>query len=188
MANRKRLPSARLLRRLIAYDPSTGEMRWKERPVWMFSDNHYGRETLARMWNERRAGEIAFSATDAAGYKTGQIFSRRLQAHRVIFKMEFGICPRYVDHINHDPADNRLANLRAVTNKQNLQNASLSKANRSGVTGVFWHRRDRAWVARIRVDGRDIHLTQSKNKRAAIAARKAAERKYGFHPNHGRPK
>lgn len=184
---KKKMPSARLLRRLIDYDSATGEMRWKERPAWMFSDVHYGRKVLARMWNTRYAGKPAFTASQCGGYKVGRLFDRGFLAHRVAWAIHNGMPPTdQIDHINGDRSDNRIENLRAVSNQDNAKNAAIGKANTSGVMGVFWCQKNKAWVARIKTNGKTIHLLQSKDKRVAIAARKAAERKYGFHPNHGR--
>ncbi len=55
------------------------------------------------------------------------------------------------DHINHDTLDNRRVNLRAVTNQQNQWNQKNPK-------GYCWHKRDKKYQARIKVNGRGIHL------------------------------
>jgi hypothetical protein len=60
--------------------------------------------------------------------------------HRVIWKMEHGTDPEIIDHINGNPRDNRLENLRSVSHRVNIQNSNLSKANTSGVKGVSTHR------------------------------------------------
>ena len=51
----------------------------------------------------------------------------------------------YVDHINHNPLDNRLVNLRWISNRNNLRNSSMSKKNTSGFQGVVF-KKDR-WSA-----------------------------------------
>ena len=97
-----------------------------------------------------------------------------------------------VDHINHDSCDNRLSNLRDATQAENQRNQSLNKLNKSGVCGVqerkgvngsTW----RAQIGKIKDDGGYItaYLGSFKTKEKAIAARKAAEVKLGYHKNHG---
>jgi hypothetical protein len=109
------------------------------------------------------------------------------KAHRLTFLYMTGsFPPDQVDHINGVTDDNRWANLRASTNAENSRNTCLRSDNTSGVLGVCWHKRDGAWIANIRKDGRKHHLGYFANLADAIAARKAAEVKYGFHPNHGR--
>jgi len=53
---KRKLPSARVLRRLLDYDPETGKLTWKERPVWMFAEGARGRQVSANVWNGRNAG------------------------------------------------------------------------------------------------------------------------------------
>ena len=93
-----------------------------------------------------------------------------------------------VDHINGNPLDNRSSNLRDVTQLENCRNKSLSKSNKSGHTGVYERRgvKGSTWNAQIEPDGRAINLGTFKTLAKAIAARKAAEVKYGFHKNHGK--
>ncbi|QDP61702.1 MAG: hypothetical protein Unbinned4466contig1000_14 [Prokaryotic dsDNA virus sp.] len=82
--------------------------------------------------------------------------------------------------------DNRLCNLRKVTRVENSRNAAIGKNNKSGCTGVHLNKNNKNWVASIKVNGKGILIGSFKNKEEAIKARKEAERKYGFHPNHGR--
>ena len=63
-----------------------------------------------------------------------------------------------VDHINGNGLDNRRVNLREATHSQNQWNRGPSCRNTSGFKGVGWHKARREWRARIKVEGRDIHL------------------------------
>jgi hypothetical protein len=51
--------------------------------------------------------------------------------------------------------------------------------------GVFWNKQDSKWVAQIKVDSKKKHLGVF-TVNPAIAARKAANTKYGYHQNHGK--
>ena len=77
-----------------------------------------------------------------------------------------------VDHINHDTLDNRLCNLRLVTNKENQWNS------RAKHTGVCWHKRDKCWQARLKVDGKLKHIGNFKDRNAALIAVGEARKKY----------
>lgn len=106
--------------------------------------------------------------------------------HRLIFCYHHGYFPEFIDHINGIRSDNRIENLRATTKTENFQNMCLRKDNKSGCHGVSIHKHSGLWHARITVDKRIISLGYFKDKDSAILARKKADRKYGFHKNHGR--
>lgn len=54
--------------------------------------------------------------------------------------------------------------------------------NKSGVTGVCWHKKRGYWVSSISVQGRWIHLGETRDFKKAVQLRLDAELKYyGFH-------
>ena len=107
------------------------------------------------------------------GYVSSSGSSIRL--HRLIMD-----CPddMVIDHINHDPLDNRKSNLRACTYQQNMMNHSLRANNSSGTTGVCWYKRTNKWKAEIKINNRTIHLGYYEDMNDAIQARKQAEIDY----------
>jgi len=105
--------------------------------------------------------------------------------HRIIWLMYYKEWPKQIDHINHNKSDNHITNLRDVSQAENTRNASLSKANTSGLTGVCWAPKNNRWRAYINDLGKQIHLGLYKNISDAAHARKNAEKKYGYHKNHG---
>ena len=62
---------------------------------------------------------------------------------------------------------------------------SIGRNNTSGVCGVSLDKRTGKWIAQIMVDYKYIYLGKFNGKNDAILARKKAEIKYDFHPNHG---
>ena len=100
--------------------------------------------------------------------------------------MMTGEDPLCIDHINGDPSDNRWCNLRSVTQKENGRNLKLSKSCTTGHLGVIWYKPSQRWRVRISPEGQNIHIGMFDDYEEAVAARKAAEIKYGFHPNHGK--
>ena len=90
-----------------------------------------------------------------------------------------------VENIDNNRLNDHIENLRLVTCTGNHRNQSLSKNNTSGVIGVSWRKSKKKWRVRIGVNGRNTEIGYFKNKEDAVEARKRAEIKYGFHPNHG---
>jgi hypothetical protein len=184
---KRKEPSPRVLRRLIDYCPETGRMTWKERPVWMFKSKLRSSAANAKSWNHKHAGKMAFKATVAAGYRSGKVCDITTTAHRVAWAIYFGTWPDgEIDHINGIRADNRISNLRDVAGGENRLNMKRNRRNTSGTSGVSWFPRTRKWHAKIKYRNKQIHLGYFSDLADAVSARKAAEKKYGFHPNHGR--
>lgn len=179
---KKHLPDIETLRKLLDYDPETGFLTWKPRPAEMFPN-----APKWKRWNTRYANK---RAGNAKGYQKGYmavcILGTNHQVHRVIWAMHTGAWPEdQIDHINRQPADNRIVNLRAVSNFENCRNKRPSKKNTSGHIGVHFRAKQGNWYAYISMNKR-ISLGSYPTFEEAVAARKAAEVKYGFHPNHGR--
>lgn len=146
----------------------------------------FATEGAGKTWNKRFAGKPAMTHVDATGYNRGYLNGKNVMAHRAAWFLVYGEWPAQIDHINGDRQDNRIENLRAVTNKENSRNAKTPKNNTSGVCGVTWHKASGKWMAGIRVDGKRKHLGLFRAKRAAAEAVSAAYSKFGFHKNHGR--
>jgi hypothetical protein len=97
--------------------------------------------------------------------------------HRTILSPEEG---KVVDHINHDPLDNRRSNLRVCSHLQNNHNRLNQKGSRSPYKGVSWFPRSKTWRVRIRIMGKETLLGYSKDeKEAAKLYDKAAKKFFG---------
>jgi hypothetical protein len=136
------------------------------------------------VWNSRFNGKPAGSINKYHGYIEIRIKRYGLfLAHRLVFLYMDGDMPEQVDHIR---IDYRWANLRAANYLINSRNHSKSKANTSGITGVYWCNSRSRWIAGICVNRKTIRLGRYKDIQDAIVARKKAEKKHGFHSNHGK--
>ena len=175
MAERE-LPSPEVLRQLLRYDPQTGTMYWRRRPVGMFPCLR-----SANSWNARYAGKETGQSVCSEGYQQVSIFATKYRAHRVVWAMVTGAWPEdEIDHINRDPSDNRMENLRDVQGIANLRNKGFYANNRSGFKGVTWHKSSKKWMAQIKFEGRNLHLGLFKDpEEAGGAYRAAAENLYG---------
>lgn len=167
---------------MLTYDPETGVLTWKTLPVRLFKNTQY-----QRAWNTNFAGKQAFVTLHNAGYLKSTIRGKGYLAHRVIWALQTGAWPKgEIDHINGNRADNRWCNLRVVTRQENMRNQARSSRNKTGVIGIFWVAENKRWRAYISgADGSRI-LGHFRTKSEAIAARKAAEERLGYHANHGR--
>lgn len=166
---------------VLKYDPDTGSFEWKPRPREMFRSLH----EFVR-WNNRYAGKPTGNK-HYSGYVHLIFLGRRFAAHRVAWLFLYGQWPEgEIDHVNGIRSDNRGTNLRDVDRSGNQRNASRRTDNTSGVVGVVWSKRASKWASRINIYGQRKNLGFFDQLEDAVAARKAAEREYGFHENHGR--
>lgn len=169
------------LNSLLEYNPVSGKLFWKRRDRSEFSSDR-----ICNSWNAKHAGKEALTSTTEHGYKHGTICGRAHRAHRVIWAMVHGYWPDEIDHENGTKSDNRISNLRDVDSLTNSQNCSRRVDNTSGVTGVSFNKADKKWRAYISVRGNIRSLGFFNKIDDAIAARKDAEEKFGYHQNHGR--
>lgn len=178
--------SPALLSELIRYDAETGKLYWLPRQPHHFQEGGmFSPECLARRWNTRHERKEALTAKLRNGYLVGSIFDYVASAHRVAWALANRAWPRHqIDHINGVRSDNRRCNLRDVTVTENLRNAG-KKLNTSGVLGVSWNTKRKKWIAQIGVDHATIYLGGFDTIAAASEARRLANLRYGFHPNHG---
>lgn len=130
------MDKAEIIRSFFRADPAAGAVWWADRaPVEMYQ--HKG---WVEVFNRKRAGRpVKFGALPSRHLVVNvQARGRtvRCLAHRIIWAAAHGTYPGCdLDHINNDPTDNRLANLRLATRSQNLSNATRRK---SGLKGAYW--------------------------------------------------
>lgn len=167
------------LKALLRYEPETGKLFWRERTPEMFKGGKHS------TWNARFAGKEA-GTFDRLGYRSVRAFGKFYKAHRIVWKIVHGEWPDTIDHIDGNPSNNRIENLRSVSQSENCKNSRMRTDNTSGVRGVHWDKQYQKWCAEIWLKGKKKFLGYFDDKSQAIAARKSAEKKHGFHPNHGR--
>jgi len=121
-----------------------------------------------------KAGDKA-GYVDKDGYTQVHCLGQRLPASKIIWCMHHDEMPEMLDHINGDRSDNRVENLRVVTKRENNMNRAKRTDNKSGFTGVRWHKQRGKWNARIKLDGKDISLGMYQSFGEAVNARLKAE-------------
>jgi hypothetical protein len=132
--------TAHQLRELLAYDPITG----------VFT-------RLARTANSVKVGSVAGS-DDGSGYLRICVSGSVQKAHRLAWLYVYGLWPTGdIDHIDGNPSNNRIANLRDVTTSVNMQNQRRARSdNASGFLGVS-RVKDR-WRADINTNGKSFYI------------------------------
>jgi hypothetical protein len=153
------------IRELLAYDPETGVLRWRE-------GANRGKNKSA--W--RTPGREAGCVKNAEGYLHTQIDGKKFANHRIAWLLMTGEWPADgIDHRNGDPADNRWLNLREATMSENNQNLSHLSKNISGLRGVFFRKDTGQWRAIIGFGGRLHRLGTFDTPEAAHTAYLAAK-------------
>lgn len=146
MQNFLPMPSEAELRKLFAYNAETGRLHWaiEPRPARPLIGTPAGTK-LPRGNVSIRIGKLGFR-----------------QMHRIIWVMHNGPIPdgMEVDHIDQNPANNRISNLRLATSSQQKMNKGAQSNNRSGLKGAYYHacRRGKKWRSQIKVGSRLIFL------------------------------
>jgi hypothetical protein len=146
------------IREVMDYDPATGVFIRK-----------------VKTGPRHEVGERADKNLDN-GYLRIGLDGRKLLAHRVAWLYVHGAWPKgFIDHINGDRSDNRIANLRAANHRINAENQVRAHAtNRSGILGVYKFRDH--WRARITSRGKVYNLGEFDSQKEAFAAYVTAKR------------
>lgn len=110
------------------------------------------------------------------GYIIIQINNKRYYAHRLAWFYYYGYFPEnFIDHINKNTTDNRICNLREVSNQCNLRNSKNRCDNKSTVTGINWNKEKSKWEVKININQKTFYLGRFIDFNEAVSTRLAAE-------------
>jgi hypothetical protein len=153
----------RELRSFLDYNPDTGVFRWKR--------GKRGKPVV---------GAVAGSAK-GSGYVYIGLHGKAYLAHRLAWLYVHGYFPENcIDHINRNPADNRIENLRVVGMMCNLRNTGNRRNNTSGVKGVYRCGKTGKWYAQVMVAGKTHTVGRARSFNEAVCYRLAAEQCLGW--------
>jgi hypothetical protein len=143
---------------------------------------NYSVSNLGNVRNDTK--DKILKQSDSNGYKVVSLNSKQHKIHRLVANA-FIPNPNNkdcVDHINNDRGDNKVSNLRWVTNQENQFNSGLCVKNTSGYKGVNWH--NSKWRAQIRHNGKKIDIGHFDKIEDAVEARvKKANELFGEFTN-----
>lgn len=143
------------LKQLLNYNPDTGKF------------------TRLTKWGSQQIGDEP-GCKSKFGYRYIGVDGKGYTAYRLAWLYVYGEFPAGdIDHINRDPTDDRISNLRSVSHSANLHN-TLHRNAKSGHKGVHKTKENR-WQARIRVNYKIHNLGTFATIEEAAAARKLAE-------------
>ena len=156
------------LHSVFSYDPDTGIITWKK-----------------DISVSCRKGAVA-GGFDKEGYLRIRYKGKEWRAHRVAWFLSYKKWPDHtIDHINQVKTDNRLINLRDVTQAENNKNMRrwtegrlISRYSISGDLGVYFRPDRKRWRSRIKVNRVYISLGCFATREEAVAARREAEKLY----------
>lgn len=114
------------------------------------------------------AGQLA-GTKQKTGYFQIQLNQKFMYVHRAIFLMHYGHLPKFIDHIDGNPSNNKIENLREATAAQNSWNQKF-KGSASGFKGVTWNKQDKKWQPQIRANNKKFYLGKFTNLDDAIVA------------------
>lgn len=175
---RKMLPPQTYLRECFDYSADVKGLIWKKRP-----EHHFATPINQRQWNTKFAGKRAGSACafrrakQSVRYTAVKLFGELFFEHHLVLAWHGLKCPQHleVDHIDDDPTNNSMDNLRPVTRSVNCRKAA--QPSKMGV------RKIRAqWEARITVEGKRQFLGAFPTYASAVSARRAAAEQAAGNP------
>jgi hypothetical protein len=149
------------LKEILEYNPESGIFTWKVSTT-----------------NLIKIGEIA-GKPRADGYCRIRIFNKLQYNHRLAWLYTYGELPiGYIDHIDGNPSNNRISNLRNATNYENQYNQAKRKNNTSGFKGVSWDKSMKKWSAYITKNCKKVHLGYFTTPEEASQAYEEVAREY----------
>ena len=149
------LPPTAELHLLFRYEPETGAI--------------YSKTSRTN----RRAGERC----DRLSGSYLRVYVKRLiMAHRVAWKIYYHKePPEWIDHINGNRLDNRIANLRGATHPQNMCNRKVATHSKSCLRGIS-QRENGKWRAYRCSNGRRFNIGTFPTKQEAIDTLRATRK------------
>ena len=104
-----------------------------------------------------KVGQVA-GTVKPDGYVRVKINKKLYYLHRLIWLYHYGVWPTEIDHIDRNPSNNAVENLREVSRSVNMRNTKLKRATTSKYKGVCWNKRLSKWVAKASVNMKSVHL------------------------------
>jgi hypothetical protein len=113
------------------------------------------------------------------------LFGKNYMAHRLIYIYHYGFTPKIIDHIDGNPFNNKIENLREVNNTQNSQNSKLSKSNKLGYKNVSYKKDINKYRVRLVINGKETNFGNFADLELAdLVAQEARDKYFGKFARH----
>jgi hypothetical protein len=95
---------------------------------------------------------------DKEGYRKVLLRPKSYRVHNLIWAYHYGYLPKQLDHIDGNPQNNAIENLRLATSAQNNANRGKHKRNTTGFKGVTWVKACHKYSARLAINKSRLFL------------------------------
>lgn len=125
-----------------------------------------------------RKGKVA-GWLDERNYVLIRYKDKLVRSHNLVWLYHKGVWPDFeLDHINNDPLDNRIENLRPADRNEQSANQKLQSRRAGKYKGV--HKNDTSYYVKIKKNGKQYHVGSFKTEvEAALAYNKKAIELFG---------
>lgn len=127
--------------------------------------------------NTKKIGDKVGSI-NKEGYVVTKIKNKSYLVHRLIYLMNHNNLPNQIDHIDGNPANNNIENLREANGSQNCMNKSLNRTNTSGYKNITWHKLLKKWRVQIKNNNTTKIFGNFEDLELAILVAEEARNKY----------
>jgi len=119
------------------------------------------------------------------GHLRARIKGKNYLVHRLVFLMHHGYLPKQIDHIDGNPANNKIDNLREASQSQNMWNRNANTNSMSKIKGIKLHQSGKYQV-RVQVNKKSMYLGLYVDlELAELVAIEARNKFHGVYANHG---
>lgn len=145
----------KILEESLRYDINSGKVFWKERPL-----KHFSCPASHKQFNKRFANKEAgtIEKRNNTKYRRINVSGKLFYAHTIAWILTYKEFPAMLDHIDKDGLNNNIKNLRLTNKSENAKNSSLSKRNKTGLTGVRYDKTYNVFIAQVSINRRHKQL------------------------------
>ena len=140
---------------------------------------YYKNNELYRVKDDKLAGNV-----NSRGYRRVYFKNKYRAVHRIVFLLHHGYLPKYIDHIDGNPLNNNINNLRPATISTNGMNRKLNKNNKLNVKNVCWDKHKSAWKVQVKANKKLVYSRDFRDfELAELVAHEARDK---FHKDFAR--
>lgn len=116
-------------------------------------------------------GQEVNQVSKGKGYTSVRYNGKYIMTHRLVYALINGPFHSHIDHIDGNPSNNVISNLRLCTQGLNVANAKIRSDNTSGYFGVIWHKASKnRWQAQTMYNGKRVYIGLYTDKDEAALA------------------